>query len=127
MEPNKFAVVTGASSGIGYELARQFSKNGFDLLIAAEDSGIQRAATELVSGDGTVESIQVDLREYEGVETLYRKIQSFNRPVDVLALNAGVGVGGEFSRETDLQDELNLIQLNVVSPVHLTKRVLKDM
>jgi len=63
----------------------------------------------------------------DGVETLYNRIQATNRPVDAIAINASVGVGGDFARETDLKDELNLINLNVVSSVHLAKRVVKDM
>ncbi|EAU66577.1 SDR family NAD(P)-dependent oxidoreductase [Stigmatella aurantiaca] len=120
------AVVTGASSGIGYELARQFVQNGFDVLIAAEDDGITEAARSLVGG-GRVESVKVDLARYEGVEALYAKIQSLGRPVDAIAINAGVGVGGDFARQTRLEDELNLISLNVTSSVHLAKRVSKDM
>jgi short-subunit dehydrogenase len=120
-----FAVVTGASSGIGYELARQFVQNGFDVLIAAEDAGITEAAKTL--SDGTlIESLQVDLATRDGVETLYAKIQSLGRPVDAIAINAGIGVGGAFT-ETKLEDELHLIQLNVMSPVHLAKRVARDM
>ena len=64
---------------------------------------------------------------YDGVEALYGKIQATGRPVEAIAINAGVGVGGEFAHETDLKDELNLINLNVVSTVHLAKRVVKDM
>jgi short-subunit dehydrogenase len=56
-----------------------------------------------------------------------RAIADTGRPVDAIAINAGVGVGGDFVQETDLQDELNLINLNVVSTVHLAKRMLKDM
>jgi len=122
-----FAVVTGASSGIGYELARQFAEHGYDLLIAAEDQGIESAGRELEQLGAHVEAIQVDLATYEGVEKLYGTIRSEGRPVEALALNAGVGVGGDFARETDLKDELNLISLNVVSTVHLAKRVVKDM
>lgn len=119
------AVVTGASSGIGYELARQFVQHGYDVLIAAEDDGIKEAAKTLA--DGTqVESIQVDLANYDGVEQLYAKIQSLGRPVDAIVINAGVGVGGDFV-ETKLEDELNLINLNVTSAVHLAKRVARDM
>ncbi|WPB80518.1 SDR family NAD(P)-dependent oxidoreductase [Archangium violaceum] len=123
--PRQFAVVTGASSGIGYELARQFAQNGFDVLIAAEDDGITEAARSLANG-AHIESLKVDLATYEGVEQLYAKIQSLGRPVDAIAINAGVGVGGEFT-ETKLEDELNLIQLNVTSAVHLAKRVARDM
>ncbi|OKH52315.1 oxidoreductase [Calothrix sp. HK-06] len=122
------AVVTGASNGIGYELAKQFAKNGFDLLITATGSNIESVAKEIAqTSKAEIETVQADLATYEGVETLYNKIKSLNRPVDAIAINAGVGVGGDFARETDLQDELNLINLNVVSSVHLAKRVVKDM
>jgi short-subunit dehydrogenase len=124
--PRPLAVVTGASSGIGYELASQFAQNGFDVLIAAEDEGIHEAARSLADG-ALVESLQVDLATFEGVEKLYAKIQSIGRPVEAIAINAGVGVNGDFTRETKLEDELNLINLNVTSSVHLAKRVARDM
>jgi len=123
----QFAVVTGASSGIGFELAKQFANNNFDLLIAAEDPGIVQAGKELENSGRRVQTVQVDLANYEGVEKLYSAIQAAGRPLDAIAINAGVGVNGDFARETDLKDELNLIALNVTSSVHLAKRVLKDM
>ncbi len=121
------AVVTGASNGIGYELAKQFAQNGFDLLIAAHSSGINDVVPDLEKLGAQVETVQADLATYDGVEELYQAIKNVGRPVDAIAINAGVGVGGDFGRETDVQDELNLINLNVVSTVHLAKRVLKDM
>ncbi|HIK16776.1 MAG TPA: SDR family NAD(P)-dependent oxidoreductase [Leptolyngbyaceae cyanobacterium M33_DOE_097] len=121
------AVVTGASSGIGYELAKQFAHNGFDLLVTATGSNIDQLAKDFSKLGASVETVQADLADYEGVETLYSKIQAMDRPVDANAINAGVGLGGDFARETDLKDELNLINLNVISPVHLAKRVVKDM
>ncbi len=121
------AVVTGASSGIGYELAKQFAQNGFDLLVTATSPSLNEAAQAFEGLGAKVETVQADLATYDGVETLYNKIKATNRPVDAIAINAGVGVGGEFVRETDLKDELNLINLNVVSSVHLAKRVVKDM
>ena len=121
------AVVTGASSGIGYELAKQFAQNGFDLLVTSTGSSIHEAAQAFEQLGAKVETVQVDLATYDGVEALYEKIQGTGRPVDAIAINAGVGVGGDFARETDLKDELNLIELNVVSSVHLAKRVVKDM
>ncbi|SHM87813.1 SDR family NAD(P)-dependent oxidoreductase [Cryptosporangium aurantiacum] len=123
-----FAVVTGASSGIGYELARQFAAHGFDLLIAAEDEDITVAAIDLRrDAHHRVEAVQVDLATSAGVEQLYRAIEAVGRPVDAIALNAGRGAGGDFARETDLQDELEVIDVNVRSTVHLAKRVLPDM
>ncbi len=121
------AVVTGASNGIGYELAKQFAQHGFDLVIAAEDTGIATAARDFEGLGAGVESLRVDLAIYDGVEQLYGKITATGRPVEAIALNAGVGVGGDFTRGTDLKAELNLIDLNVASPVHLAKRVLPDM
>ena len=124
---HQFAVVTGASSGIGYELAKQFAEHGFDLLVAAEDDGIDAAARTLAGMGVATTPLQVDLATYEGVEQLYAEINKIGRPLDAIAINAGVGVGGDFTHQTELSDELNLISLNVISPVHLAKRVLKDM
>jgi short-subunit dehydrogenase len=121
------AVVTGASSGIGYELARQFARHGYDLVMAAEDDGIRRAAADVERLGGDVQAVQVDLAKYEGVEMLCDAIRSTGRPIDSIAINAGVGVGGDFARETGLEAELNLIDLNVGSTVHLAKRVLGEM
>jgi len=122
------AVVTGASSGIGYELAKQFAQHGYDLLIAAEDEGIEQAGTALC-GDGgpEVRTCRVDLATYDGVETLYEAITATGRPVDAIAINAGRGAGGDFTRDTDLRDALNIIDVNVTSTVHLAKRVLPGM
>jgi uncharacterized protein len=128
---NEFAVVTGASSGIGFELARQFAEHGFDLLIAAEDDAIQQTAADLRrDGQNQVTAVQTDLATYEGVEKLYAAILETGRDVDALALNAGRGIGGAFAGGTDvtdLADELNVIAVNVTSTVHLAKRVLPDM
>ncbi len=120
------AVVTGASSGIGFELAKQFAQNGFDLVVAAESDDIDTAAHSFEQLGAKVESVQVDLATYDGVKRLYDRIKSLDRPVEAIALNAGVGVGGEFAK-TDLQVELNLIELNVASTVHLAKRIINDM
>jgi uncharacterized protein len=121
------AVVTGASSGIGYELAKQFGEHGFDLLIAAEDAAIERAAQDLGRTGARVEAVQVDLAEPAGVEALFARIKADGRPVDAIALNAGVGHGGDFARQTDLDAELGIIDLNVRSTVHLAKPVITDM
>ncbi|HET6145424.1 MAG TPA: SDR family NAD(P)-dependent oxidoreductase [Candidatus Acidoferrales bacterium] len=121
-----FAVVTGASSGIGYQLASQFAQNGFDVLVVAEDNGISDAARRLSTDGSRVESLQADLANFDGVETLCSKIHALGRPLDAIAINAGVGVSGPFA-ETRLTAQLNLVNLNVTSAVHLTHRVLEDM
>jgi uncharacterized protein len=125
---NKFAVVTGASSGIGFELAKQFAEHGYDLLIAAEDEGIDEAASILRrDGQNQILAVRADLATFDGVEEVYAAILETGRGVDALALNAGRGIGGDFARETELADELNVIAVNVTSTVHLAKRVLPDM
>jgi len=124
---NQFAVITGASSGIGKELARVFGQNGFDLFIASEDEQIEAAKVELQTLGVGVQSARVDLSTYEGVEKLWSAIEAAGRPVDAIAINAGIGAYGDFARESDLDQELKLIQLNVTSVVHLAKRVLKQM
>lgn len=121
------AVVTGASSGIGLELARQFVDHHFDLIVAAEDAEIAVAAAVLrAQGSGQVDHVQVDLRDEQGVADLYARIRADGRPLTAIALNAGHGQGGAFV-DTDLADELSIIDLNITSTVRLAKLVLRDM
>jgi uncharacterized protein len=124
---NRLAVITGASSGIGFELARVFGENGYDLLIAAEDGELSQAQERLKATGVTVLAHRVDLARSPGVAELYDRIGEVGRPVDALALNAGIGAGGAFATETEIADELRLIDLNVRSTVHLCKLVLPDM
>jgi short-subunit dehydrogenase len=126
-QDRQLAVITGASSGIGLELAKIFAANGYDLLIAAEDAELTTALDELKGDGASVEAHRVDLATEAGVIELYRHIANTARPVDALALNAGIGAGGAFATETELSDELQLIDLNVRSTVHLCKLVLADM
>jgi short-subunit dehydrogenase len=121
-----FAVVTGASSGIGFELAKQFAEHGFDLLVTAEDAELDRAADELSAGGREVTTVRADLRRPDGVNDLYAAIRRAGRPVDAIALNAGVGQGGRFV-EQSLDDISAVVQLNVASTVHLARLVVSDM
>jgi short-subunit dehydrogenase len=119
----KFAVVTGASSGIGYELAKQCLEHNFEVLICAEDSGIVSAAVTLAEIGPTVMPLQADLATREGCEKL---VGAIDRPVDALLLNAGVGVGGAFI-DTELEAELRMVELNCIHTVHLAKRIVPMM
>jgi len=125
--PSPLAVVTGASSGIGKELARQFAQHGYDLLITAEDAELDGAAAELRTDGARVAAVRADLADYDGVEAVWSAIQIEGRPVAALALNAGVGLGGEFARDQQLDDAIRLVRLNVESTVHLAKRVVSAM
>jgi short-subunit dehydrogenase len=126
-DERQLAVVTGASSGIGLELARQFVDHHFDVIVAAEDAEIAVAAAVLrAASDGLVTPVQVDLRRPEGVDDLYAAIRADGRPLAAIALNAGHGQGGAFV-DIDLEDELSTIDLNIVSTVRLAKLVLRDM
>jgi short-subunit dehydrogenase len=123
----QLAVITGASSGIGLELAKQCAANGFDLIICAEDAGIQTAAAQLQAETAVqVQAIQVDLATRDGVEHLAAEVRNAGRAVDALLLNAGVGVGGAFL-ETPLDAELNMVELNCNHTIHLAKRLVPDM
>jgi short-subunit dehydrogenase len=120
------AVVTGASSGIGRELARQFATNGFDVIVAAEDSGLVSAVDDLAATGAQIQPVRADLATFSGVERLLEAIAATGRDVDAIALNAGVGNGGAFI-DVPLADEERLIDLNIGCTVHLAKRILPDM
>src|SRR4051812_29425403 len=90
------AMVTGASSGIGFELAKLFADDGYDLIVAADDDAIQASADKLAVGGAGVRAVQVDLRKPDDVELLYRTAGSDGRALDAVVLNAGVGRAGPF-------------------------------
>ncbi|GIG29641.1 SDR family NAD(P)-dependent oxidoreductase [Cellulomonas marina] len=121
-----FAVVTGASSGIGLELARELAERGFDLLVTAEDAEITLAADALSAGGGAVRSTRADLTTTAGVDELVAAVKAVERPVDVLCLNAGAAAGGAFL-ERPLEDNLKTIALDVLANVRLTHALLPAM
>ena len=125
-ESASFAVITGASSGIGLELARQFAQHGFDLLICAEDNELATAAADLRQSGAQVDTVTADLATTEGVERLVAAVIATGRGVEALALNAGVGNSGAFI-DIPLADEERLIALNIGSTVRLAKRLLPAM
>ena len=118
------AMVTGASTGIGYELARCAAEAGFDLIIAADEPEIQTAANRLRTSGGNVMAVIADLATHEGVATLYRA--AAGRPVDALLANAGRGLGGEFLDQT-FEEIRRVIDTNVTGTVELIQMVGRDM
>jgi len=120
------ALVTGSSTGIGLELAKQFATNGFDLVIAARSDALDDAVRTLQPLGGAVEAVRVDLASDEGVDQLWGRVQELGRPVSAAALNAGRGAGGAFT-DIELAYELEIIDLNIRSTVHLAKHLVRDM
>jgi uncharacterized protein len=121
------ALVTGASSGIGLELARLFVHDGYDVIIAAEDEELETARRELEGSGSEVTAVRVDLATKGGVDELYAQVTRAGRPLAAAALNAGRGAGGAFVDGTELADELEIVDLNVRSTVQLAKYVVRDM
>jgi short-subunit dehydrogenase len=116
------ALITGASSGIGLELAKCFAREGHDVILVAEDrDGLESAAREIgSSASGSVKSIVADLSTIEGCRAVYDEVMRSGREIDILVNNAGVGVYGKFT-ETNLEEEISMIELNTISFVALTK------
>jgi short-subunit dehydrogenase len=118
------AVVTGASTGIGYELARECAENGFDLVIAADESAINDAAQSLRQLGAAVEAVEADLATLDGVDRLYAAVRG--RPVDALLANAGRGLGKGFL-DQDFDDVRRVIDTNVTGTLYLLQKIGRDM
>ncbi|WGM31536.1 SDR family NAD(P)-dependent oxidoreductase [Brevundimonas sp. NIBR11] len=117
------ALVTGASSGIGYELAKLLAADGFDLVVAA-DTSLAEAGQAFESLGAKVEILQADLSTDAGVRSLYDLVAG--RPVDVLAANAGHGLGQAFLDQS-FDDILHVINTNITGTTRLLHLVGRDM
>ncbi|MFN8308936.1 MAG: SDR family oxidoreductase [Chitinophagales bacterium] len=125
---NKYVLITGGTSGIGYELAEQFAQNGYHLILVARGKeALLRAATAIREAYGVeVMEISKDLFLPEAAQELYNEVKQRGLQVEILVNDAGQGLYGEFLY-TDMRRELEIIQLNIASLVVLTKLFSKEM
>jgi uncharacterized protein len=123
-EPRPLAVVTGASSGIGYELAKLCAEGGYDLVVAADQPTVAHAAETLRGLGAAVEQIQADLATTDGVDRLLAAIRG--RPVAALLANAGHGLGHAFL-DQDFKDVRHVIDTNVTGTLYLIQKVGREM
>lgn len=120
---NKLAIVTGASSGIGLELAKLAAQNGYDLLVAA-DTSFTDASAELKAAGAAVETVEVDLSNFEGVDRLLAAANG--RQIDLVCANAGHGLGRAFL-DQEPAEWRHVIDTNVTGTAYLIQKVLKPM
>jgi short-subunit dehydrogenase len=118
------AIVTGASAGIGYELAKLCAQGRFDLLVAADSPEIYRAADDFKGFGVEVTAVQTDLATIEGVDKLYDAANG--RTVDALLANAGHGLGGAFL-DQDFDEVRHVIDTNITGTIYLAQKVGRDM
>lgn len=118
------AVVTGASTGIGFELAKCCAEEGFDLVIAADELEIESAAEALRALGASVEALNLDLATPDGVDALYHALAG--RPVDALLANAGRGLGNAFL-DQDFAAARRVVETNVTGTIYLIQKVARDM
>ncbi|MFA5367168.1 MAG: SDR family oxidoreductase [Dehalococcoidia bacterium] len=124
----KTALVTGASGGIGYEMAKLFARDGYSLVLVARNAGeLNKIASHLTSEHGvSVKVIAKDLSDPVSPREIFDEIQADGIAIDILVNNAGFGAYGSF-RDTNLKDELEMMQVNMVSSTHLMKLFLPVM
>ena len=125
-ETRSLALVTGASTGIGYELAKTCAENGFDLVVAADEPKIEEPARDFRKLGATVEAVQAELATLEGVDKLYAVAKETGRPVDALLANAGRGLGKGFI-DQDFGDVMRVINTNITGTLYLIQKVGRDM
>lgn len=117
------ALITGASTGIGFHLAREFARHGYDLVVVANENAIFSAADKLRAEGVKVDAYCLDLANLTNVRKLADSVDT----LDALVMNAGTVVYGDFVRKTSLDDQLNLLSLDVVSVVMLAKLLIPKM
>lgn len=122
----KLALITGASSGIGYWLAKELGSRGYDLIVSSASERLNDPMGDFEALGVQVTEVSADLATRQGVKQLWDAVDQLGRPLDVACINAGVGVGGLFW-ETSLDEELNMVELNCAGTVQLAKYVLKHM
>lgn len=120
----KLALITGASTGIGFELARVAGEEGYDLLIVADEALIEGAAEDLRRTGAEVQAVEADLATFEGVDKFLAAAEG--RQIDVLCANAGVGTGGAFL-DQQVENWRHSIDTNVTGTVYLLQKVLVQM
>ncbi len=120
------AVVTGASSGIGFSLAKELATQGYDLIVCSAGDRLDAAVSEFKGEGHQVTGVSADLATTEGVDKLWKACEAAGKPLNIACINAGVGLGGLFV-ETDLEEELNIINVNCSHTVHFAKHVAKQM
>lgn len=120
---SKFAIITGASSGIGLELAKLAAADGYDLLVVA-DTPFVDASAGFGGGAGSVETLETDLSTIEGVDRLLDAAQG--RQVDLLCANAGHGLGRAFL-DQDVAEWRHVVDTNITGTAYLLQKVLKQM
>jgi uncharacterized protein len=118
------AIVTGASAGIGYELAKRCIEGGFDLLVAADEPAINDAAAEFRRLGAAVDAVEADLSTTEGVDKLYAALRG--RPVEALLANAGRGLGKGFL-DQDFDAARKVVDTNITGTIYLIQKVGRDM
>jgi uncharacterized protein len=125
---SKTALITGASGGIGYELALLFARDGFDCILVARSHDQLNALAARMESEFRVKTLVLpkDLSKASAVDEIYEEVTAASMPVDVLVNNAGFPVYGLFT-ETDLDTELQMLQVNVVALTQLTKLFLRGM
>ncbi|WP_337268245.1 SDR family NAD(P)-dependent oxidoreductase [Oryzifoliimicrobium ureilyticus] len=125
-QPKGLAVITGASTGIGYHLAQCAGADGYDLLVIANEPAIESAAQSLRASSGRVDALETNLSTPEGVDKLMEWLAADGRSVDILMANAGVGFGNDFL-DQDIDDVFKVVDTNIRGTLDVIHRIGNQM